>query len=275
MDHEAKEVSALSALEQAGPPERQGIQSVELAMRVLQALEAGGGPMSLSEIAERSGFQPNKAHRYLVSLVRAGLASQSPKTGRYDFGAALRRLGAESLRRTNEVAVASDYAMMLRDSCGHSVNISVWGEDSPVVVRWDYGSHALPINVRVGAKLPMLTSSGGLVFLAYLPPSMTAGALEADRARRSRSAYPDEEISRIKKNVLSAGYSITTGGVIPGVSSIAAPAFSTGDSLPLAISVVFPAEVVDQDEMDKVTAELLETTRTISRELGVSAEDVG
>jgi DNA-binding IclR family transcriptional regulator len=262
-------------LEQAGPAERQGIQSVEMAMRVLQALEAGGGPMSLSEIAERSGFQPNKAHRYLVSLVRSGLASQSPKTGRYDFGAALRRLGAESLRRTNEVAVASDYAMLLRDTCGHSVNIAVWGDEGPIVVRWDYGSHALPINVRVGAKLPMLTSSGGLVFLAYLPPSMSAAALEADLARRNRSAFPDEEIAKMRTEVLSAGYAITSGGVIPGVSSIAAPVFSSGDSLPLAISVVFPAEVVDQDELNKVTAELLQTTRTISQELGTPSQNVG
>ena len=50
-----------------------------------------------SRSGEGSSFQPHKAHRYLVSLVRTGLASQSPKAGRYDFGAALRRLGAESL----------------------------------------------------------------------------------------------------------------------------------------------------------------------------------
>lgn len=241
-------------------------------MRVLQALEAGGGPLALSEIAERSGFQPNKAHRYLVSLVRSGLASQSPKTGRYDFGPAMRRLGAESLRRTNEVSVASDYAMRLRDACGHSVNLSVWGEDGPVVVRWDYGAHVLPFNVRVGAKLPMLTSSGGLIFLAYLPESMSAAALTADRARHKAEAYSDTDIDRSRSEVLAAGYAITSGGIIPGVSSVSAPVFSSVDSLPLAITVVFPAEEVDKDEMDKVTSVLLETARTISSELGVSAD---
>lgn len=262
----------MSNMDESTTTERQGIQSVELAMRVLQALEAGGGPMSLSEIAERSGFQPNKAHRYLVSLVRSGLASQSPKTGRYDFGPSLRRLGAESLRRTNEVSVASDYMVNLRDICGHSVNLSVWGDDGPVVVRWDYGAHVLPFNVRVGATLPMLESSGGLVFLAYLPESMSAAGVLASRARRASSAYTDADISRMRADVLAAGYAVTSGGIIPGVSSIAAPIFTSVDSLPLAISVVFPAEVVDQDEMQKVTADLLETTRTISRELGVSVE---
>jgi DNA-binding IclR family transcriptional regulator len=262
----------MSDLDQDSATERQGIQSVELAMRVLQALEAGGGPMALSEIAERSGFQPNKAHRYLVSLVRSGLASQSPKTGRYDFGPALRRLGAESLRRTNEVSVASDYAMRLRDACGHSVNLAVWGEDGPIVVRWDYGAHVLPFNVRVGAKLPMLTSSGGLIFLAYLPEPMYAAAVTSDRARLKAEAYSDADIYRKRSEVLAAGYAVTSGGIIPGISSVSAPVFSSVDSLPLAMTVVFPAEEVDKDEMDRVTATLLETTRTISSELGVSAD---
>ncbi|WP_218828047.1 helix-turn-helix domain-containing protein [Streptomyces sp. CS227] len=39
-------------------PPRQGIQSVELAMTVLQALEEGRGPMSLTQIATASGTGP-------------------------------------------------------------------------------------------------------------------------------------------------------------------------------------------------------------------------
>src|SRR5258706_337867 len=78
---------------------RQGIQSVENAMRVLLAIERGYGPVTLSQIAAGSGMQPSKAHRYLVSLCRSGLVSQSPRSGLYDLGPAMRRLGAEALRR--------------------------------------------------------------------------------------------------------------------------------------------------------------------------------
>ncbi|MGO4235921.1 IclR family transcriptional regulator [Arthrobacter sp. fls2-241-R2A-200] len=262
----------MSDMEAAAPSERQGIQSVELAMRIIEALESGGGPMSLSEIAERSGFQPSKAHRYLVSLTRIGLVSQSPKTGRYDFGAAMRRLGAESLRRTNEVSVASDYTPDLRDECGHSVNIAVWGDDGPVVVRWDYGSHALPINIRLGATLPMLTSSSGQVFLGFLPESMWAATLAAERSRRSPNAYTDEDIQRLRSEVSTNGYAFTSGGVIPGVSSIAAPVYSSLDAIPLTVAVVFPTEVVHEDELELVKTQLLSITRKISSELGMPFE---
>jgi hypothetical protein len=60
-------VSVADELEPEGsegaPGTRQGIQSVELAMTVLEALEAGLGPMSLTQIATSAGMSPSKAHR--------------------------------------------------------------------------------------------------------------------------------------------------------------------------------------------------------------------
>jgi DNA-binding IclR family transcriptional regulator len=253
------------------PGSRQGIQSVENAMRILQALERGGGPMTLGEVAAHSGSQPNKVHRYLVSLVRVGLASQSPVSGRYDLGPAMRRLGAESLRRTNEVAVASEYTRTLRDLLGHSVNISVWSDEGPIVVRWDYGSHALPLSVRVGATLPLLGSSAGRVFLTYLPERMTAGALAAARSA-VRAEVGQDELDAIRSDVRSREVAVTSGGVIPGVSSISAPVFTASDSLPLAMSIVLPGEQLDDVEYARVREALLTVTRQVSDELGADPD---
>ena len=44
--------------------------------------------MSLTNIAAACGMQPSKTHRYLVSLVRAGLIAQSPDSGLYDWAGA-------------------------------------------------------------------------------------------------------------------------------------------------------------------------------------------
>jgi DNA-binding IclR family transcriptional regulator len=101
---------------------------------------------------------------------------------------------------------------------------------------------------------------------------MSAAAVAAELARLSPEAYSDADITRKRQEVLAAGYAVTSEGIIPGVSSVAAPVFTSVDSLPLAITVVFPAEEVDKAEMDRVTAALLETTRTISRELGASTD---
>jgi predicted ArsR family transcriptional regulator len=64
----------MSADGRAEESPQQGIQSIEVGAQVLRALEAGRGPMTLSEVARNCAMHPAKVHRYLVSLVRAGLA---------------------------------------------------------------------------------------------------------------------------------------------------------------------------------------------------------
>lgn len=250
--------------------QRQGIQSVEIAAVILRALESLGGPSTLGDIALRSGSQPNKVHRYLVSLVRMGLAVQSPISGRYDLGPELRRLGAAALRRTNDVAIASEHARSLRDACGHSVNVAVWSDEGPLIVRWDYGVHALPLMVRVGTTLSLLRSSSGRVFLSFLPRAMTSAALEASR-NGSREPINEDGINTIIHNVQDAGVAVATGAIIPGASSMSAPVFTAADSLPLVMTVVMPGENIDNTEYERVRTLLLEATHKVSEELGAES----
>ena len=251
----------------AGSDERQGIQSVEIAITVLQAMEQGLGPMSLTQIGAASGMSPSKVHRYLVSLTRAGLVAQSRSSGLYDFGPALRRLGIESLRRMDEVGLASEYLPGLRDRTTHAVNLAVWGDHGPVVVRWDYGSYALPITVRVGATLPLLTSSVWRVFLAHLPETLTAPVIK-DETGPDGAAVSAAELDRIRRDVLRTGTAVTSGGVIPGVTSVAAPVAAGGDSLPLVVGIALPARQATAEEVERVSGELLATTAQIAVELG-------
>jgi DNA-binding IclR family transcriptional regulator len=253
------------------PQARQGIQSVEIAMTVLLALEAGAGPMSLSQIAARSSMQPSKVHRYLVSLARVGLVAQSPTSGLYDLGSSLRRLGAEALRRMDEVSLASEYLPGLRDRTRHSVNLAVWGDNGPVIVRWDYGAYALPITVRVGATMPLLSSAVGQVFLAYLPETLTAPVLKAQHPAADPGPLTDEEIERAKAVVRRDGIAFTSGGLIPGVASVAAPVFTTTASLPLVAAIALPKQQATAAVLRSLSAELLATTRAISAELGSGA----
>lgn len=250
---------------------RQGIQSVEIAMTVLQAIEQGLGPMSLTQIAAAAGMAPSKAHRYLVSLGRVGLVTQSRSSGLYDLGASMRRLGMEALRRMDEVGIASEFLPGLRDRTTHAVNLAVWGDHGPVLVRWDYGSHALPITVRIGATLPLLSSSVGRVYLAYLPETLTGPVVRGELESGDHVVPAEDELDRIRTEVLDAGVAVTSGGVIPGVTSIAAPVFAAGESLPLVVALVMPARQVTEAVAADVTAELLRTTALMSAELGNAA----
>lgn len=236
-------------------------------MTVLEAMEAGRGPMSLTSIAAACGMQPSKAHRYLVSLARVGLVAQSPGSSLYDMGPALRRLGAEALRRMDEVGLVSRHLPGLRDRTGHAVNLAVWGDNGPVVVRWDYGSYALPITVRVGATMSLLASSIGRVYLSFLPATLTDPVLRAQAQDGGGQLSPDE-IASVTAVVQRDGWALTSGGVVPGVTSLAAPVFTTGDSLPLVVAIALPARHATDELIATLAADLLATTSAMSAELG-------
>lgn len=65
---------------------RQGIQSVGIGLRVLEVLASQNGAAALGAIAQASDLSASQAHRYLASLIAAGMARQDAATGRYELG---------------------------------------------------------------------------------------------------------------------------------------------------------------------------------------------
>ncbi len=247
--------------------QQQGIQSIEVGARVLRALETGRGPLALSEVARRSDMHPAKVHRYLVSLVRVGLASQDGSSGRYDLGPAARRLGVEALRRTDAESVAAAHVSRLRDETGHTVDIAVWSDAGPVIVRWDSGAHALPMTVRVGSVLPLLDSALGQVFLANLPDVVTARALAGQQARHETRVLEPAAQAALLEAVRRDGHASALNNMIYGMSALAAPVFGADGQLALVIGLAVPAWMLEGGSPELAGA-LRTAAAAVSAELG-------
>jgi DNA-binding IclR family transcriptional regulator len=250
----------------------QGIKSIEVGARVLLALEQGRGPMPLSEVARRAGMHPAKVHRYLASLIRTGLASQSPATGLYDLGPASRHLGVEALRRTDAVSTASAHAVELRDQTGHTVNVGVWTDVGPTLVRWDTGVHALPIVVRVGSVLPLLDSAVGMVFLAQMADSLTRAVLKSQQREGMTRTAPAAEVQELKDSTRRSRFARTTNQMIFGLAALAAPVFGADGALEVVIGMVMPARMMTAAEAKRLGVALLASADRASQELGYGGE---
>jgi DNA-binding IclR family transcriptional regulator len=247
---------------------QQGIKSVEVGSRVLLALEQGKGPQNLSDVARRSGLHPAKAHRYLTSLTRTGLASQDASTGKYSLGPATRHLGIEALRQVDPVRTASSYSIRLRDETGHTSEVAVWSNTGPTLVVWDTGAHSLPIVVRVGSTLPLLDSAVGYVALAYLPESMTTPVLKDQQQLGSTRKIPAAGIREIKQEVLENGYGSTRNRMIFGLAALAAPVFGATGQMEIALGLVLPVGMLSAGETRRLGKILRGTADQASEELG-------
>ena len=84
---------------------RRGIQSVEVGLGLLRALQDAPGSLSLTAVSEAAGMPPSKAHRYLASYVRAQLVRQDQDTRRYELGPFALSLGLAALSQLDLIAL--------------------------------------------------------------------------------------------------------------------------------------------------------------------------
>ena len=130
--------------------DRNGVQSVEIAARILAAMAEAETALPLKEIARRTGLSPGKVHRYLVSLSRCELVRQESDTSRYAIGPASIAVGLSGLRSINVVRCASDMLPEIRDKVGETAVLAIWTRSGPVIVQLEESSRQICMNVRVG-----------------------------------------------------------------------------------------------------------------------------
>ncbi|MCT7374621.1 IclR family transcriptional regulator [Chelativorans salis] len=207
-----------------------GIQSLDAALRLLNAMIERRAPASLSELARECGMPPSKVHRYLASFHHAGLVEQAGRSGKYDLGPGAVTLGLSALARHDFVNRASDALPDLRDESGLTALLSVWGTQGATVIRWERAASPMVTSMGLGTTLPLLNSATGRAFLAWAPPAPLQAFREAElrHARQNPAVAPDllpteEDIDKMVQTIRTQGYASVEGKFIPGLVAIAAP----------------------------------------------------
>lgn len=239
--------------------DKKRIQSIELGFSIVDAVMAATEPMTLSAVARAVNMPPSKATLYLNSLCAAGLLARDDAR-RYRLGPYALRLGLAAMNSSDALAIARDEMPRLRSGNVLAVYLSVWGSQGPVVVAKSDQHPMLPMTIRLGHVLPLLTSATGRVFLANLPQQLTAPVLQ-----REEPANPPDAatLDRIRKTGLASA----RGHVNSGVIATAAPLFDRDLSLAAVLTLLTPASGAKARD-PYAEARLLETVRGIGAQLG-------
>lgn len=229
-------MSARKSQSQAEPLSRTasgsaGIQSIEVGLPLLAELAESHKPVSLSELARRVGMPASKAHKYMTSFIRAGMVEQHPVSGYYDLGPLALWLGLAALRRTDVVETALATMNQLRDVLNQTISLTVWMQSGPTIVRLAESSRAVSVTVRVGSVLPVLGSSSGPLFAAFMPPRQTQPRIAQELVERSAvlaglGISGEQDVLPFLDKVRARGLMRSEGTVLPGVSGLSAPVFN-------------------------------------------------
>ena len=259
--------------------EQGGVKAVETGMRLLAALSDDVRPQMLKTLAGKAGMHPAKAHRYLVSFLRAGLVQRDPESGLYRFGPLAVQVGVAALGSLNVVRVGSAEAGRLRDEMGVTVALAVWGTHGATHVFVEEANKLVVVKSRLGVPLPLLTSATGRMFAAYLPQIVTQAMVEEQLQRAAKSAAARKKLRTAFEQTLTDvrrnGISQTLGDLSPGVHALCCPIRDHRDNLVAGLTALGPAGDFDSTLEGAPALALRDAAHRISRLLGWRSDASG
>lgn len=246
------------------------VRSVGKAMDLLDCLARAGGPLSLGELAARTGLPKATAHGLLSSMRPGGVVEQSEEDGRYRLGIRLFEYGCAVSRGWNVLEIAAGPMRRVAEETGESVSIAALDRGEALVLDCADARGDLRVVAEKGARLPLHCTSQGKLLLAYLPESRRRALLRAcDFTAYTPHAHTDPasletELADIRRR----GRALENGEYRIGLRSVSAPVFRADGAAAYAVCVVGMFRRANAPELERAAALLLEAAAQISFDLG-------
>ena len=253
--------------------QQHGVQSVEIGFDVLRVLIDAPGPVMLSEVARQVRMPAAKVHRYMVSLIRSGLAEQVEETGYYDLGPTALALGLSAIGRLDTDRHARETAAALRSEIGHTVAIAVWNGVSAVIIAWYEPRHAVTVNGRTGSFLSPGQSATGRAFLAHLDKADAEGIIDTAYAlgqipTLGRAPLSRQEFEDLLERTRQTGFCAVEGDLLNGISALSVPVFDLAGNASMVLTALGGSAGFSVEPDGPIATALLNAAQKLSRRLG-------
>ena len=242
------------------------IASIEKAFRLLAAFDQKAPEMSLSQLAEATSLTVPNVQRITHTLVELGLLTKNEPRKRYALTPRALDIGFRYLQANPLVERAAPYLANLASRSQETVSLTVLDDTDMVYVARQRGLQTIPVNLFIGARLPVFATGVGQVLLAFLPPAEASKILERSTWKKfTRHTLPDvaavlKKLERIRKN----GYAIEDQEMFVGGMSVAAPVFGHDGRPVAAVNVGVPTSRFTMAEADRRFAKMvMETGRAM------------
>jgi IclR family acetate operon transcriptional repressor len=249
--------------------ERHSIQSVDRAMRLLEAIAEAGGECSLTELSQRTQLNISTCHHLLSTLVNRGYVAKVPVRRTYALGARILFLSNACLT-VDLPARAAPFIAQINEKTGETVHLAVLQGDAMMKIAKRESRH--PVRVDTGTlgrtDAPHATATGKAM-LAWLPEDDMRRVLAHGLARftpKTITEWPDllEALRHVRRN----GYAMDDEEYQPGVICVGAAIRDHKGAVVGAISASTPTMRASDAHLALVREEIVSAVRALSAELG-------
>lgn len=246
------------------------IASIAKCFQVLEALNAAGRAVALTELAALAQLDRSAVQRVTHTLHALGYLRQHPLTRAFTLSGRMLEFGHTVLATDRLREKASPHLEALNRKTGETVNLTeMEGPEIVYVVRFP-SLHAVSVDLHVGSRLPVYCSAAGRAILSRLDEAEAMAMLGAMK-RTSMTKRTVTDLQGLRAALARArelGYALNDQETFVGDISIAAALTNRVGEPVGAINIAVPSPRWQLAEvLRRLVPQLLKTAREINREL--------
>jgi DNA-binding IclR family transcriptional regulator len=240
---------------------------LDKAMRILYTFPGGNVALTPQQIAKSTGMPLPTVYRLAQVLSEHGWLMKEGQ--QYRLGITLLRLGAKVAAGIDVRSCALPHLRWLREQTNENAELFIRSNESRIAIEVVLSPHNLRVFVEIGTPVPLHVGAAGKILLAWLPETEQSELILSSAARYSNHPLGDVQALKIKlARIREAGWAMSEGERVAGLSAIAAPIFNANKEVVAALTLAAPTVRLDQEERDKYAPLVCEAARRASHDMG-------
>jgi DNA-binding IclR family transcriptional regulator len=254
--------------EEAAEPTRLGSQTLFRGLDVIELVAEG--PITLGDLADRLGLTRSTTHRLASALADRRYLTFVPRSG-YSLGPKLLELGFRVRDELDLPRVAAPQLERLALMTEDTVHLGVLDKGRVLYLDKIPGKRRINISSRVGELQPLPSTGLGKALLLDHDEESWKNFFRAAYTTQRTPIPMQEWLSRMR-GYAQAGYAFDLEENEDQVRCVAAPIRDVAGRITAAISVSSAAQYMNDQRMQALSKDVVETARRISEDLGWTAK---
>jgi len=247
------------------------IQALDRALDVLTAL-AGGGGMTLSELATQLDQSAATMYRVLTTLERRVFVEMSADRQEWYVGAEAYRLGSAFLRRTNVVERSRPVMRMLMQETGETSNLGIEKDGNVLFISQVETHESIRAFFPPGTLSPLHASGIGKALLSAYDDAQL-GRLFRDKALERFTDKTIVSLAKLQEDIKRAreqGFALDDEERKTGMRCVASPVLNNHGEAVAGLSISGPAHRLTDAHVVKFGGLVRQAATEVSRALGAT-----
>ena len=248
------------------PPSTLFVASIAKGFRVLECVAHANMPLTIAEIATRTGFDRSLVQRLTNTLHSLGYLDRNSSDRRYKLSISLLDFSFRFLCAEPMLEVAMPRLLGLSDETGARSSIGLHDDKDIVFVFRVPRTLFYHPTSHFGERQPVHATAAGRAVIAFLPEGVARSILERSERRQitpfTRTAI-DEIMSELAET-RRRGFAVQHQEVILGETTIAAPVYDEARRPVAAVTCSLLSER-DETNIARIATAVLQTAAQISR----------